>query len=101
MTIIRAEEVTKLKMSTNPPKCVVDAEYCIISNDKVYQWVGIGWVELRTASEIDKENIPIIPTPHCSQCVFYELLSNCQMYCKNLKRRITARKQPCKKYKQI
>lgn len=38
---------------------------------------------------------------HCSECVHYEPCTNCQMYCKALKRRITARKTPryCKHYK--
>lgn len=38
---------------------------------------------------------------HCSECVHYEACSNCQMYCKYLQRRITARKTPkyCKGYK--
>lgn len=38
---------------------------------------------------------------HCSECVHYEAYSNCQMYCKALQRRITARKTPryCKHYK--
>lgn len=38
---------------------------------------------------------------HCSECVHYEVCPNYQMYCKALKRRITARKTPryCKYYK--
>lgn len=38
---------------------------------------------------------------HCSECVHYEVYPNYQMYCKALKRRITARKTPryCKYYK--
>lgn len=37
---------------------------------------------------------------HCSECVHYEPCTNCQMYCKALQRRITARKTPryCKYY---
>lgn len=29
---------------------------------------------------------------HCSECVHYEVCTNYQMYCKALKRRITAKK---------
>lgn len=38
---------------------------------------------------------------HCSYCIHYEACPNCQMYCKALQRRITARKTPryCKYYK--
>ncbi len=38
---------------------------------------------------------------HCSYCVHYEACTNCQMYCKALQRRITARKSAkrCKYYK--
>ena len=35
---------------------------------------------------------------HCSHCAFYDLLPNHTMYCGKLKRRITARKKPCKHY---
>lgn len=31
---------------------------------------------------------------HCSECIWYEACANCQMYCKYLQRRITARKTP-------
>lgn len=38
---------------------------------------------------------------HCSECIEYEPCVDCSMYCKYLKRRITARKTPkyCKGYK--
>lgn len=38
---------------------------------------------------------------HCSYCIHYEACANCQMYCKALQRRITARKSAknCKYYK--
>ena len=38
---------------------------------------------------------------HCSECVHFEACPNCQMYCKALQRRITARKSAknCKYYK--
>lgn len=40
---------------------------------------------------------------HCSDCVWYEACTNCQMFCKYLKKRITARKTPkyCRGYKNV
>ncbi len=38
--------------------------------------------------------------PHCSQCKHYEILSNYNMYCDILKRKITVRKRPCKYYQE-
>ena len=32
-----------IKMSVNPPQCIVDADFCIVMGGKVFQWVGIGW----------------------------------------------------------
>lgn len=37
-------------------------------------------------------------TKHCSHCAYYDILPNQTMYCCRLKRRITARKKPCKHY---
>ena len=88
----------KIKMSVNPPQCIVDADSCIIINGKVLQWVGIGWTTIRDATPLDEEKIPLVFSPHCSHCKYYEILANNTMYCHNLKKRITARKQPCKKY---
>lgn len=87
-------------MSVNPPQCVVAADYCVIANDKVMQYVGIGWVEIRAATPSDYDNIPQILTPHCSHCQHYEILANTTMYCDKLQKRITARKRPCKYYKE-
>lgn len=39
-------------------------------------------------------------TPHCSQCVFYDILPEQTMYCYHLKRTITKRKKPCAEYKE-
>lgn len=41
--------------------------------------------------------------PHCSECVNYEACTNCSMYCKKLKRAITARKRAskCKYFQSI
>lgn len=89
-----------LKMSVKPPQCVVDADWCVIANEKVMQWVGIGWTEIRDATQEDYDNIPHILTPHCSQCKYYDILDKDVMYCSKLQKRITARKRPCKKYQE-
>lgn len=39
-------------------------------------------------------------TPHCSQCKYYTCLSNYTMYCYKLQRKLTAKKKPCKFYKE-
>ncbi len=70
----------------------------IIANGKVMQYVGIGWCELREATENDYKNIPYLLAPHCSQCLHYECFRNNMMYCHKLQKRITARKRPCKNY---
>ena len=38
---------------------------------------------------------------HCSYCVHYEPCADFRMYCKALKRRITANKKPCKYYESL
>ena len=43
----------------------------------------------------------INPDAHCSDCIWYEACTNFQMYCKYLRKGITARKTPkyCRGYK--
>ncbi len=96
--IIKMADISALKMSVNPPSCVVDADWCVICDGYVSQWVGIGWVTLKQATQTDYDNIPQVLTPHCSQCAHYDYLGNNSMYCYKLKKRITARKCPCKDY---
>ncbi len=55
-----------IKMSANPPQCIVDANYCIVMGGKVFQWVGIDWIEIRDATPKDDETLPLVLTPHCS-----------------------------------
>ena len=54
----------------------------------------------KKATADDYNNIPQVMTPHCSQCVYYDNLTNATMYCYKLQKRITARKQPCKNYQE-
>lgn len=88
----------QIKMSTNPPKCIVDSDYYIVMDGRVLQYVGIGWIEVREATSNDIVTMPQVFSPHCSQCKYYEILANQTMFCHQLQRRITARKRPCKKY---
>ena len=97
--IVKQREISSIKMSVNPPQCVIDADYCVIANGKVMQYVGIGWVELRAATPSDYDTIPQILTPHCSQCEYYDNIGD-TMYCAKYHKRITARKRPCKHYKE-
>lgn len=96
--IIKHSDINPIKMSVNPPQCVVAADYCVIANGKVMQYVGIGWTELRAATQNDYDTIPQILTPHCSHCQHYDILANATMYCHKQQKRITARKRPCKNY---
>ena len=97
--IVKQREISSIKMSVNPPQCVIDADYCVIANGKVMQYVGIGWVALRAATPSDYDTIPQILTPHCSQCEYYDNIGD-TMYCAKYQKRITARKRPCKHYKE-
>ena len=45
-------------MSVKPPEVVVNASFRVISNGKVYHYVGMGWVEERAAEQNDYEEIP-------------------------------------------
>lgn len=97
-TIIKFSDINAIKMSVNPPQCVVDADYCVICDGVVHQYVGIGWVVIREATRSDYKNIPQLLTPHCSHCKHYECLPNATMYCYKLQKRITARHKTCKDY---
>lgn len=88
----------RIKMSINPPQCIVDSNYHIVLEGKVLQYVGIGWVEVRDATATDTDTLPQVFAPHCSLCERYEVLANNTMYCHKLSKLITARKQPCKHY---
>lgn len=86
-----------IKMSVNPPQCIVDANFHIVLDGVVHQYVGIGWVPVRDATPED-ENLPQVFSPHCSQCKHYDVLKDKKMYCFKSHKCITARKRPCKDY---
>ncbi len=56
--VFRAKELTSIKLSTNPPKEIVDAGYKVVHNGKVKCWVGIGWVVEGEATQSDIETLP-------------------------------------------
>lgn len=87
----------KIKMSANTPQCIVEANYHIVLDGVVHQWVGIGWIPVRDATP-DDEKLPQVSSPHCSLCKHYDVLKDKTMYCFKSHKRITARKRPCKNY---
>jgi len=101
-TIVKIADVFglkgQIKMAANPPQCIVEADHCIVYDGRVMQYVGIGWTDIREATPEDYETIPMVLTPHCSHCKFYEILKDKTMYCFDTHKRITARKRPCKHY---
>lgn len=55
------KDINRIKMATNPPEAIVNADMKCISNGKVYCYVGIGWVEERVATVQDEKNgIPVL-----------------------------------------
>lgn len=60
MKTVNIKDLNRIKMSVNPPKCVVESDYCVIHNGMVKQYVGIGWIEVAPATPKDYETIPQI-----------------------------------------
>ena len=59
MKAISRSEIHPIKMSTNPPKEIVNCGYKVINTDgHVYEYVGIGWVKIREAVMDDYKEIP-------------------------------------------
>lgn len=58
MKTVKISELSKVKMSVNPPQCVVDADFRVIHDGKIKRYVGIGWVEEAPATPKDYEIIP-------------------------------------------
>lgn len=50
MITIKLSELNKVKMSVNPPECVVKADYKVILNGMVKQYIGIGWIDIAPAT---------------------------------------------------
>lgn len=55
---IKLKDVNGIKMSVNPPKCIVDADYRVIFNGRIKCYVGIGWVDEGKAKLSDYNKIP-------------------------------------------
>lgn len=60
MKTIKKSELSKIKMSVNPPELVKKSGFRVIHNKKVLCWVGIGWVVENEATKSDFENIPVV-----------------------------------------
>ena len=62
MTIpkFKCSDITSIKMSTNPPKAIVDAGFRVIHDGKVKHYVGIGWVVESNATNDDYSKYPEI-----------------------------------------
>jgi hypothetical protein len=60
MKSFKHEDISFLKMSTNPPKEIVNCGMKIInlSDNYIYEYVGIGWIKTDKATMIDYKNIP-------------------------------------------
>lgn len=58
MKEVLRSEITPIKMTVNPPQCVVDAGFRIIHDNRIKHWVGIGWVEERVPTKEDYNTIP-------------------------------------------
>ena len=60
MRAIPRDEVNPVKMTTNPPKEIVDCGFKVINNENghIYGYVGIGWVKEEKATEEDRLTIP-------------------------------------------
>jgi hypothetical protein len=58
MITVKLSELNKIRMSTNPPECVVKADCKVILNGMVKQYIGIGWIDIAPATPKDYETIP-------------------------------------------
>ena len=64
---VTREELTKLRMVAGNEK-----RYSyIVDGDRVLQWVGIGWVEVRRPTAEDLESLPVVVDARAS----YDLLA--------------------------
>jgi len=60
MRAIKRNEIDPIKMSTNPPKEIVNCGFKVINSadNCIYDYVGIGWIKGRRAEREDYLNIP-------------------------------------------
>ena len=57
---IPIENVSRIKMVTNPSQEIIDTNYNVIHLGFIKHWVGIGWVTEHKATEEDYLTIPEI-----------------------------------------
>lgn len=59
MISLNRSEISRIKMATNPPEAVVNSGMRVINTDNyIYEYVGIGWVQTRLAEPDDYNKIP-------------------------------------------
>ena len=60
MRSISRNEIHPIKMSTNPPREIVNAGYRVINltDGHIYEYIGFGWVKGEEATREDYQNIP-------------------------------------------
>jgi ssDNA-binding Zn-finger/Zn-ribbon topoisomerase 1 len=56
MRVVLREKLSKTHMTTGGEKSISK----VIDGDRVVEWVGIGWIDLREADERDRRRYPII-----------------------------------------
>ena len=47
-------------MAHNVPDEIINSGMLVISNDVIYEYIGIGWIEVRKAERDDYNNIPVL-----------------------------------------
>ena len=61
MIEVDRKDINRIKMATNPPDTIVNAGMRCITNNKVYYFDGIRWVEEREATKEDIDTgIPVL-----------------------------------------
>ncbi len=59
MKTVQRKEINPIKMETNPPEVIINAGMKVINTDGfIYEYVGIGWVQLKKAIKKDYLEIP-------------------------------------------
>lgn len=60
MKSISRNEIHPIKMSTNPPKEIINCGYKVINitDGYIYEYVGIGWIKTIKAEIKDYKEIP-------------------------------------------
>lgn len=61
MIEVERKDISRIKMETNPPDTVVNAGMRVITNNKVYYFDRVRWIEEREATKEDIDiGIPVL-----------------------------------------